>query len=214
MSGFKAVSKAAARRQIVEDPRIEKIANALLVLHTQQEYIDEISTLWQSAQEKFLTIGRYLIQARDTLHHGEFQAMVESRLPFGVQVAYQLRMVAEAIDSGRLPSDQMPGSYATIYQLTTLKPDELDLARQRNLLRPDVKRTEVAAFKRELRRLAQSVPTCDRTGSLRQELQKLQTKAQRIALRISEIEAELEAAHEAWEQTSQVSVEHAAAANT
>ena len=32
MSGFKAVSKAAARRQIVEDPRIEKIANALLVL--------------------------------------------------------------------------------------------------------------------------------------------------------------------------------------
>jgi hypothetical protein len=123
--------------------------------------------------------------------------MVESRLPFGVQVAYQLRMVAEAIDSGRLPSDQMPGSYATIYQLTTLKPDELDLARQRNLLRPDVKRTEVAAFKRELRRLAQSVPTCDRTGSLRQELQKLQTKAQRIALRISEIEAELEAAREA-----------------
>ena len=68
MSGFKAVSKAAARRQIVEDPRIEKIANALLVLHTQQEYVDEISTLWQSAQEKFLTIGRYLIQARDTLH--------------------------------------------------------------------------------------------------------------------------------------------------
>src|SRR3954447_10280713 len=173
MSGFKAVSKAAARRQIVEDPRIEKIANALLVLHTQQEYVDEISTLWQSAQEKFLTIGRYLIQARDTLHHGEFQAMVESRLPFGVQVA-------EAIDSGRLPSGQMPGSYATIYQLTTLKPDELDLARQRNLLRPDVKRTEVAAFKRELRRLAQSVPTCDRTGSLRQELQKLQTRAERI----------------------------------
>lgn len=154
MSGFKQVSKAQARRHMAVDERIERMAEAPMDLLRREEFVQEIATLWRSAQEKFLLIGRYLVQARLRLPHGEFQAMVENELPFGYQVAYQLRMVAEAVDSGRLPGAKLPPSYATVYQLATLTTEQLRLADQRNLIRPDVTRPEIVRFKRDLRNTA------------------------------------------------------------
>lgn len=154
MSGFKQVSKAQARRHIAVDERIERMSEATVDLVRREEFVQEISTLWRSAQEKFLLIGRYLVQARARLPHGEFQAMVENELPFGYQVAYQLRMVAEAVDSGRLPGAKLPPSYATVYQLATLTGEQLRLADQSNLIRPDVTRPEIVRFKRDLRNRA------------------------------------------------------------
>ena len=78
MSGFKQVSKAQARRHMAVDERIERMAEAPLDLIRREEFVHEIATLWRSAQEKFLLIGRYLVQARNRLQHGEFQAMVEN----------------------------------------------------------------------------------------------------------------------------------------
>ncbi|MFD1623451.1 hypothetical protein [Azospirillum griseum] len=185
MSGFKQVSKAQARRHIAVDERIERMAEAPLDLLRREEFVQEIATLWRSAQEKFLLIGRYLVQARNRLPHGEFQAMVENELPFGYQVAYQLRMVAEAVDSGRLPGAKLPPSYATVYQLATLTTEQLRLADQRNLIRPDVTRPEIVRFKRDLRQTSTPAPV-DRRTALLEERDRLRT-------RLAVVEAELHA---------------------
>ncbi len=184
MSGFKQVSKAQARRHMAVDERIERMAEAPIDLLRREEFVQEISTLWRSAQEKFLLIGRYLVQARVRLPHGEFQAMVENELPFGYQVAYQLRMVAEAVDSGRLPGAKLPPSYATVYQLATLTTEQLRLADQSNLIRPDVTRPEIVRFKRDLRNKA-----IDHVG--RRET--LEAERDRLRERLAVIEAELAA---------------------
>lgn len=183
MSGFKQVSKAQARRHMAVDERIERMAEAPLDLLLREEFVHEIATLWRSAQEKFLLIGRYLVQARQRLPHGEFQAMVENELPFGYQVAYQLRMVAEAVDSGRLPGAKLPPSYATVYQLATLTTEQLRLADQRNLIRPDVTRPEIVRFKRDLRETAMPAP--DQRDALIAERDQLRA-------RLAVIEAALE----------------------
>lgn len=185
MSGFKQVSKAQARRHIAVDERIERMAEAPLDLLRREEFVQEIATLWRSAQEKFLLIGRYLVQARHRLPHGEFQAMVENELPFGYQVAYQLRMVAEAVDSGRLPGAKLPPSYATVYQLATLTTEQLRLADQRNLIRPDVTRPEIVRFKRDLRQTSTPAPVDRRTALLEER--------DRLRARLAVVEAELHA---------------------
>ncbi|MBP2299290.1 hypothetical protein [Azospirillum picis] len=184
MSGFKQVSKAQARRHIAVDERIERMAEAPIELLRREEFVQEISTLWRSAQEKFLLIGRYLVQARLRLAHGEFQAMVENELPFGYQVAYQLRMVAEAVDSGRLPEARLPPSYATVYQLATLNSEQLRLADQSNLIRPDVTRPEIVRFKRDLR---------SRTIDHVSRREALEIERDRLRDRLAVVEAELAA---------------------
>ncbi|MBP2230138.1 sulfite reductase beta subunit-like hemoprotein [Azospirillum agricola] len=189
MSGFKQVSKAQARRHMAVDERIERMAEAPLDLIRREEFVHEIATLWRSAQERFLLIGRYLVQARSRLPHGEFQAMVENELPFGYQVAYQLRMVAEAVDSGRLPGTKLPPSYATVYQLATLTTEQLRLADQRNLIRPDVTRPEIVRFKRDLRQAGVMAAAGLPEAPGRREA--LLAERERLRARLAAVEAEL-----------------------
>ena len=113
--------------------------------------------------------------------------MVENELPFGYQVAYQLRMVAEAVDSGRLPGPKLPPSYATVYQLATLTSEQLRLADQRNLIRPDVTRPEIVRFKRDLRNKA--IDHVSRREALEAERDRLRE-------RLAVLEAVSQAEHE------------------
>lgn len=133
------------------DNRMEAISNAVLTLTSRQEYAAEIRIKWSEAREKFLTVGRYLVRAKATLPHGEFEQMVERDLPFSVETAYHLRCVAEAVDGGRLQPPELPGSYSVAYQLVTLDDAELGLARERGLVRPDVSRADIVRFKRTIR---------------------------------------------------------------
>jgi hypothetical protein len=150
MTGFR-VSKKTIRRQVEEGgPRARDMAAVLVPLATREEFAREIGTLWSEAQTKFLTIGRYLIQAKQDLPHGEFDEMVRRDLPFSRQIAHQLRTVASAIDSGRLVEDEIPHSYATVYFLATLSDNQLALARERGLVSPTTTRPQVLAFKRSL----------------------------------------------------------------
>lgn len=198
---FKQVTKAQARSHLSRDERIARLDETVLPLERRDEYVQEISRLWRNAQSTFLTIGRYLVQAADRLEHGEFQAMVENELPFGYQVAYQLRKVAEAIDGNRFPVEDLPPSYATIYQLTTLSDEQLDLARAElpPLIRPTVKREEVVQFKRRLARLKPppDVLPAKRIAQLRRRRQSLIKQRDRILSELARVEEELGAFAEA-----------------
>jgi hypothetical protein len=163
----------------VRDLRPITAANAVVPLASRAEYVHEISALWKEAEDKFLTIGRYLVQARATLPHGEYQAMVTQDLLMGPAVARKLRTVAETIDSGALPVQDLPPNYTTIYLLATLPADARAQAEREGLIHPEVRRGEIEAFRR---RVAS-------TGSDRHDL--LYRERIRLLARLREIEAEL-----------------------
>jgi hypothetical protein len=178
-------SKNAAKRLGSSDERVNALTRTEVQLSTRQEFVAEITSLWRDAQERFLQIGRYLFQAKVRLPHGEYQNMVEADLPFGIKIAHQLRSVAEAVERGRLADWELPGSYSTAYHLTTLSDTELQTARENNLLRPNLVRSEVIGFKRQLR------STLDDEQGRRHR--RLVAERERLLARLQEIEKELAA---------------------
>jgi hypothetical protein len=159
-------------------------------------YVREIERLWSEAQERFLTIGRYLVRAKDQLPHGAFEVMILNELPFGRHVAWQLRTIAIAVDGGRLVEGELPRSYTTAYKLAKLEDDALARAKKDGLVRVDVTRSEIVAF---LRRLADEVngrrPTLDRLVEEREALKRrldfLAEEQRGLKLRLAEIDNDL-----------------------
>jgi hypothetical protein len=184
----KSRSVALSRGTVVdaETERYQVLSNSIRDLRTEDEVVDEIGKLWREAQEKFLAIGRYLVRAKERFHR-TFEATILPQLPFGKGVAYQLRAVALAVDEGLLLEEELPNSYATAYQLVSLPADQMQLARKENLVRRDVLRREVEAFKARLRLGSDS----DREARLIQEWRHLRSEMTRIGNRIAEIEEEI-----------------------
>ena len=169
-----------------DSPRLRILGNSILDLQTETEVVHEITKLWREAQEKFLAIGRYLMRAKERFA-GEYERLILPQLPFGRQVAFQLRTVAAAVDGGKIEEEVLPRSYSTAYTLVTLETEHLQLARSRNLVRPDVARSEIAAFRREL--LRSSGPK--RLAALARERQHVARELDRLHKRMAEIDAEL-----------------------
>jgi hypothetical protein len=191
-----AVSKRASSRlaagavdqDVPETGRARVLSNSILDLRSEKEVVDEVAKLWVEAQEKFLAIGRYLRRAKAKFS-GSFESHIVSNLPFGKNVAYQLRMVAESVDSGRLPERDLPRSYATAFRLVSLPAPDFEVARDKGLVRSTVTRPEVDTFKRELKayRLTQG----DRRLVLSNEREGLKAEMQRMLVRYREVEARL-----------------------
>lgn len=189
----RAVVAADRPAQVTRD-RMNSIDNTILPLEG-DELVDEIGRLWDEAQQKFVAIGRYLVRAFN-LYEGTFEETVLSRLPFGRIVAYQLRAVAEAVDSQKLPEARLPRSYATAYKLITLPPLDYEEAKKRGVVRADVTRPEVEAFKRQLKN--ERLSAMDPVEFLRQERAQLRAEVERAEervrvarVRLSEIEASI-----------------------
>src|SRR4051794_20340026 len=201
MSGF--VIKSSARRRTEplaalpeqSDQRRER----LLSNHVKQcadlaEYVDEIDKLWGEAQEKFLIIGRYLLQAKLTLPHGQFETMVATQLPFGKNIAYQLRCVAQAVDQERLDVAEVPRSYNNAFRLAQMKPPLLERARKAKLVRPDVTRREIDEFLDVVAlEIERGQPEAERTereaAALRKRIAALEDDLAQAKCRLAELRA-------------------------
>jgi hypothetical protein len=112
----------------------------------------QVVEAWSNAKAAYLECGRALLAVDGVLDDAERDALRRgfSRLfPFSETVASQFRQIARAVDIGRIPLECCPGSYSTAYQLALLTPAQLEIARARGLLRPDVSRHLVLAFRRE-----------------------------------------------------------------
>jgi hypothetical protein len=149
---------------------------------TPDQFIDCITEIWTEARNSLIEIGRYLNRAKTILPHGVFMSMCRERLPFSWEVAHQLRSVAEAIDGGHFSEAELPSAYSVAYQLVTLTPDQMRLARDKGLVRPDIRRVEILAFKRSLRPQS-STPLVNR--------RKLEEERIRLLERLKEIEDQL-----------------------
>lgn len=168
------------------DRRAEDLSNTLVPLKARDEFVREIGRLWKEATDKFLVIGRYLQKAKDVLGYGEYGAMIQSDLPFTSETARKIVLATVAIDSGTLPKDRLPNSWSNIYLLSTLSKDDLEVAEQQGLIRPDVKRRDILSFKKS--RAEAHVSEHER---LRTEREKLLAEARRIQARLSEIESKI-----------------------
>jgi hypothetical protein len=126
------------------------------------------------------------------LGEDEYKAMVAEDLPFGMSIAHQLRAVAEAIRDKRLLETELPQSYATAYQLTTLSEEELRLARQERIVRTDVLRREVLLFKQKVR-----FGSGDADARAKY-FRKLAAERNRLLERLRVIEAEMTEAGDSW----------------
>jgi hypothetical protein len=155
-----------------------------------EDYVATISHLWRQAQGTFLEIGKLLIRAKDTLAHGEYTEAVEARLPFSGRTAYQLREAARwAMEMDRLQAislTQLPGAYSTIYLLSTLDRASLERAKHDGLIRPDLRRAELVAWRRK--RMGEPVRT---RADLEARREKLRRDRDRLEAELREIEKAL-----------------------
>jgi hypothetical protein len=155
-----------------------------------EDYVATISHLWRQAQGTFLEIGKLLIRAKDTLAHGEYTEAVEARLPFSGRTAYQLREAARwAMEMDRLQAislTQLPGAYSTIYLLSTLDRASLERAKHDGLIRPDLRRAELVAWRRK--RKGEPVRT---RADLEARREKLRRDRDRLEAELREIEEAL-----------------------
>jgi hypothetical protein len=182
------ISKAKALSSI--DPRFEGIELTERQLRTRDEFRTEITNAWEGIEKRFVLIGRYLIQAKDKLAHGEYLEMVDWDLPFTRTAAYRMKMVAEAISSGRLIESELPSNYTILYEFASLTDAELQAARNKRLVRPDVRRQEIAEFKRGLRAQRYGINQTDKASLLKRRQQLLAQQAV-LARQLAEIEDQL-----------------------
>lgn len=154
---------------------------------TVDDYAEVIGTLFREAEERFVQIGTFLEEAKAKLQHGEFQELISSRLPFGPRAAQMMMAAAKAIKSGMIPLDIVPPSYSVVYQITTLTDTERQQAVEEGVIRSDMRREDIAAFKKRVR-----TPVVPEVEAKRAELARLVAEQERIAARIAGLRAELE----------------------
>ena len=132
---------------LVEPDRYDRVTAVPVALPPRRDvYVQTITGLWDDAQQRFLEIGRHLVTAKRDLEHGQFEAMVAADLPFGKSIAWQLRVIAEAVDQRRIQEDELPRSQKAAFKLVKLKDTALTQARRQNLVRRDVTPKEVDKF--------------------------------------------------------------------
>lgn len=112
--------------------------------HGPAEWAASISDIWTTAAETFVAVGRELIDAKASLPHGEFQAMIETDLPFGPRTANRLMAIAEDRRiADRTHGSDLPASWRTLYELTRLDDDALAGAFEAGKITTDMARGDV-----------------------------------------------------------------------
>jgi hypothetical protein len=112
----------------------------------------DIRQAWHAIRHQALRVGRALLRIRREAPSAYDTIVREPGiLPFGENVAKKLRLIAEAVEGGRVREDVLPSHYSVAYEVVTLRDDELRVAMDRGLLRPEAERAEVLRFKAEIR---------------------------------------------------------------
>ncbi len=113
----------------------------------------EILEDWGRLRHAALQVGRSLLHLSRILSEDEFRRVrrgSERLFPFSDSVATQLRMAAQLAETWSIPADQAP-PYTILYDISRLSEAGQELVRARGLIRPDVRRIEIAAIRSEVK---------------------------------------------------------------
>jgi N6-adenosine-specific RNA methylase IME4 len=95
-----------------------------LISNSRAYWAAEIAKAWRSSLHGIFDTGRKIAEAKGSLPHGEFIAMIESDLPFGRSTAFRLMTITEdqRLTNGA-HGQHLPPSWRTLYELTKLDDD-------------------------------------------------------------------------------------------
>ena len=111
-------------------------------------YVNRIKDNYATVISLGIDIGNHLIDAKKTLPHGEFEAMIESDLPFGVRTARMLMTNAEhPVISNRKYTSDLPQSWYTCYQLSHQTPQDLIAKIESGEVNPNTTQKEAIAMR-------------------------------------------------------------------
>ncbi len=99
-----------------------------------------------------------------------------------------LREAARWALSAPFPPEQLPGSYATIYTLSTLEPPIIEAAKEEGLIKPTLSRAELERWRK-----AKVTVGRDQRQALEQRIARLNRDRARIEEELRKAEAELQA---------------------
>jgi hypothetical protein len=159
---------------------------------------------WGKAQHSAIVIGQTLLQLSRTLTEEEYRRVrrgSDRLFPFSDSLATKFRRAAAKAEEWRIPLDQLP-PYSALYELSTLPVEGQDIARERGLIRPDLRQSEVAALRRELKAHKLSRPLVIEVGAelptatvsraaLARRQADLLTEREGVAARLAEIDREV-----------------------
>jgi len=113
------------------------------------DWARRITDAWNASREAVIHVGALLIEAKDVLPHGDFQAMVDAELPFGPRTAQRLMaIVADERITNTTHGSLLPASWRTLYELTRLDDAVLEGAFAAGDISPDMERGDVARIRR------------------------------------------------------------------
>jgi hypothetical protein len=124
---------------------------ALVPTEDWQEWADRIGAAWRQMVGAIIETGRLLIEAKAALP-GQFESMVQLKLPFTPSTARRLMMIAaNPVLSNRAHVHVLPPSWGTLYELTKLPAENLRAKIQDGSITPKLERKDVARLRDETR---------------------------------------------------------------
>ncbi|WP_376956436.1 hypothetical protein ABNQ39_00295 (plasmid) [Azospirillum sp. A26] len=160
-------------------------AGTMVKLFPGEDFETAIRRLWTEARDRWVAIGELLMAWRGTAPHGEFMRMVDERMPFKHPTANKLMALATAAERDPEFVQLLPPEYTVAYEILTLSDTERAAAADAGLIRPDVKRAELVAFKRRLRSPSPPPPSDKRA--------ELVARRARLLAELDEVDRELAA---------------------
>jgi hypothetical protein len=158
----------------------------------------EVDTEWRRASQSFVSIAKSMVELENMLSPEENRRLRRSTdriFPFSDAVASKFRKIGRAVISGTIDETLVPGSYTVAYQIAVMDAPTLENAKSRNLVRPDVTREEIVAFRKEVSEKqgfdhqsgSGARPQQERKDLLRQRA-KLTKELDRVNARIAELD--------------------------
>lgn len=190
-----AAEQTALIRDVWGDAILAEPAKVEAILHAQGVIAEENTTMLGAA----INMGRALLEARAQLTEGEFRRGLRASRKvwhgWSASNISKLMAVAAFYDRHRFPQQQVPQSYTTLYEFAALSDDHFQRTVEIGLFRPDVKRTDIQAFKHKLaertvdlsRKVGEVCPYEEEAERLEQRLRHLDGEADKVRRRLKEV---------------------------
>jgi hypothetical protein len=113
---------------------------------------DRIAAVWGKQVASIVETGQALIDAKEELEHGSFEAMVQSKLPVGPRTAQRLMVIARhPILSNATHGSHFPPSWRTLFELTKVPDATLMEKLKDSSIHPKLERKDVAAMRSDVK---------------------------------------------------------------
>lgn len=111
---------------------------------TVDDWAGRIAACWQQSVQAIFDTGRLITEAKASLEHGDFLALVQERLPFGPRTAQRLMAVAaDPRLTNTTHGSHLPPSWRTLYELTRLDDDQFQAKIADGTIRPEMDRKDI-----------------------------------------------------------------------